>query len=365
MTFQSLPLFALALISVGVFWTLTERYRQDGVAAFTALALLLFAPATAAVMLASIVAVQQAMAWADRSGRKTAATAVTIVMLTAVFFVSRELERVFAVQWLMLGIAYSTMRHIHVLAEWRLGRIATPSLRDYCHYHLLLPVLMAGPIHRLPHFQRQCERRRWSAKEFFSGAERALLGFALVIVVGEYLIRGKIGTLLGPEEGRGLFKLWLASAIDWLYIYATFAGLTGIALGFCLMMGLRLEENFNRPWLARDLVQFWTRWHMTLSHWCRDYVYQPVAMWLKSPLIGIFCAMLVLGLWHGTSWYYVLWGPYQAIGIALSHGYARSNDPLRLGRLPEAVKAVLAPLAILAWVSSARPVIAAIIGVSP
>jgi alginate O-acetyltransferase complex protein AlgI len=171
--------------------------------------------------------------------------------------------------------------------------------------------------------------------------------------------------LLGPEEGRGLFKLWLASAIDWLYIYATFAGLTGIALGFCLMMGLRLEENFNRPWLARDLVQFWTRWHMTLSHWCRDYVYQPVAMWLKSPLIGIFCAMLVLGLWHGTSWYYVLWGPYQAIGIALSHGYARSNDPLRLGRLPEAVKAMLAPLAILAWVSSARPVIAAIIGVSP
>jgi alginate O-acetyltransferase complex protein AlgI len=100
---------------------------------------------------------------------------------------------------------------------------------------------------------------------------------------------------------------------------------------------------------------------MTLSLWCRDYVYAPTAVWFRSPLIGIFCAMTALGLWHETSLYYVIWGAYQAAGIALSHLYGRTGDPLRLARLPERFKAVLAPLAILAWLSSAQPVITAVI----
>src|SRR5208282_3330786 len=362
MTFETLPLIAMGLLAVAVFWCLPRKYGQDGVAAFTGLGLLVIATATAIIMLSNIVLVQQAMVRSEQIGWRTSVTAVAIASLVAVFFLSREQAAIFGVQWLIIGIAYSTLRHIHVLAEWRLGRIAAPTLGAYFRYHLLPPVLAAGPIHRLPHFERQCERRRWSTTEFFSGAERALLGFALAVIVGEYLIGGKVAALLGSEPHRGFLIGWLASAIDWLRVYATFVGLTDIALGLCLMMGLRLEENFNKPWRARDLVEFWIRWHITLSLWCRDYVYAPAAIWFKSPLIGIFCAMLVLGLWHETSFYYIIWGAYQAAGIALSHLYGRTGDPLRLTGIPERCKAVLAPLVILAWLSSARPVITAVIG---
>jgi hypothetical protein len=262
----------MGLLAVAVFWCLPRKYGQDGVAAFTGLGLLVIAPATAIVMLSNIVLVQQAMVRSEQIGWRTSVTAVAIASLVAVFFLSREQAAIFGVQWLIIGIAYSTLRHIHVLAEWRLGRIAAPTLGAYFRYHLLPPVLAAGPIHRLPHFERQCERRRWSTTEFFSGAERALLGFALAVIVGEYLIGGKVAALLGSEPHRGFLIVWLASAIDWLRVYATFVGLTDIALGLCLMMGLRLEENFNKPWRARDLVGFWIRWHITLSLWCRDLV---------------------------------------------------------------------------------------------
>lgn len=359
MTIEALPFFAVGLLSVAIFWCFPARYAQDGVAAFTGLSLFLIMPATAIVMLSSIVLVQQAIARFERSSWSTPVTAVAILSLVVVFFLSRAPGSAIGG---IVGIAYSTLRHIHVLAEWRLGRIAAPTLGAYFRYHMLPSVLVAGPIHRLPHFERQCERRRWNTKEFFSGAERALVGFALIVIVGEYLIGGKVRALLGPEPHRDFLIVWLDSAIDWLRIYATFVGLTDIALGLSLMIGLRLEENFNKPWRARNLVEFWARWHITLSLWCRDYVYTPVAIWFRSPLIGILCAMLALGLWHETSLYYVVWGAYQAGGIVLTHLYKRIGDPLRLARLPEHLKAIFLPLAILVWLSSARPVITSIVG---
>jgi alginate O-acetyltransferase complex protein AlgI len=306
--------------------------------------------------------VQQSRAWSERNGLGKTVTAIVLVSLVTVLLLSREIETVAGTRWVFVGLAYSTLRHLHVLAEWRFGRISAPGLGAYFRYHMLLPVLIAGPIHRLPHFERQCERRRRSAEEFFSGAERALVGIALVFVLGEYLVGVKIGQLIGDIPAPGFGVAWLASVADFIRTYFIFAGLTDIALGFCLMMGLRLEENFNKPWLARNLVEFWSRWHMTLSFWCRDYVYTPVAVWLRSPLMGIFCAMFALGLWHETSVYYILWGFYQAAGIALSHLLRRMKILAPGVVLPEALKATLQPLAVLAWVSSARPVITAIIG---
>ena len=362
MTLETLPFFVASLLAIAIFWFLPEKHRQNGVALFTALVLAVLAPATAAIMLISILLVQQAMTWSERNGWMNTITVLASGLLVALFLASRELATIFGIQLVLIGIAYATLRHIHVLAEWRFGRIAVPTLGAYFRYHLLLPVLLAGPIHRLPHFERQCERRRWSTTEFFSGAERLLVGCALIVVIGEYVIGTKVGSLMGAKPYHGFMMVWLASAIDWIHIYVVFAGLTDVALGLCLMMGLRLEENFNRPWLARNLVDFWTRWHMTLSHWCRDYVYAPAAIWFRSPLIGIFCAMLALGLWHETSLYYVMWGPYQALGVALSHLYGKAGDPLLLARLPRHLKAVLAPVSVLAWVSSAQPVITSLIG---
>jgi alginate O-acetyltransferase complex protein AlgI len=348
------------MIAVAAFWCLPRKYAQDGFAATTAFGLFLLFPFSAIWLVGSVFVVQQAIVLGNKTGRRGLVTGLAIVALGAAFLASRESEELFGASWTIVGIAYFTLRHIHVLIECYLERINAPTIRQYARYHLLMPVLFAGPIHRLPHFERQCERRRWSAEEFFSGAERALFGFALAVIGGEFL-GGAARELLGVSVNSGLGTLWIASMIDWVRLYAQFAGLTSIALGLCLMIGLRLEENFNQPWRARNLVDFWSRWHMTLSFWCRDYVYFPVAASLRSPVAGVFCAMLVLGLWHESSWNYLFWAVYQAIGIVVSQIYLAVRDRLGVPKFPELVSAVVAPLAVLGWLASAKPVIARLV----
>ena len=203
--------------------------------------------------------------------------------------------------------------------------IPPPTLRRYARYHLFAPVLIAGPIHRLPNFERTLERRRWDAKEFYSGAERALVGAFLAFFVAEYLYAQLLQELAPFNLDQNFSGRIVQSAIDWVFLYIAFSGLTDLALGLSAMMGLKLEENFNRPYLARDLIDFWQRWHMTLSHWCRDYIYVLITSRFRSPVLGIFSAMVILGIWHETSIYYLLWAFWQALGIVLVHVLYRQS----------------------------------------
>jgi alginate O-acetyltransferase complex protein AlgI len=357
-------LFA-GLACVAVFWSLPRQHAQSGVAAVTLLLLFILYPGTALYLVASILAVHRLMLWCDRRDRRGGrgvAALVASVALGAALLVLRGRPGDLIDALPLLGAAYFTLRHIHVLAEWAWERLDPPSLTSLLHYHLMLPVLISGPIHRLPHFTRACQRRRWSAEEFFTGAERILLGVGLVAVVGDFILGWRLEVLVAHLSPGPMARLWMNSAIEWIRIYVYFSGYTDIALGLCLMMGLKLEENFNQPWRARSLVEFWTRWHMTLSHWCRDYIYVPVAAATRSPLAGVAVALLVLGIWHEASPYYVGWAIWQTAGIVLTHAYGRLGDPLRIGRWPKAVVAVVAPAAILAWLSGARPAITLLLG---
>ena len=147
---------------------------------------------------------------------------------------------------------------------------------------------------------------------------------------------------------------WARSAIEWGALYFTFAGFTAIALGTSLMIGLQLEENFDRPWAATNLIDFWMRWHMTLTRWCRDYVFRPVTALTRSALAGLVMAMLAIGLWHEFSFYYVAWSAWQVLGIVLTRTGIRR---LPLARIPGAVRVVLGPISVLGWLSLASPVI--------
>ncbi|WP_282608484.1 MBOAT family O-acyltransferase [Pelagibius sp. Alg239-R121] len=348
-----------SLLSVGALWAVPRAMAQNASAAITAGVLALVAPAAALWLLGSVAVIPLLMRLGELAGRRGAVVIFCSALLATLLIASREIEGVAGQPIALVGGAYFTLRHVHVLMEWWLGRLSIPSIAAYARYHLFLPVLMVGPIHRLPHFERQCARRRWSADEFFSGAERALFGLALAVVVGGYL-HARLIDLLKAHELFALspfLESWIFSALDWVRIYITFSGFTDLALGLSLMMGLRLEENFDRPWRARNLIEFWTRWHMTLSHWCRDYVYVPIAASFRAPVIGVFAAMLVLGLWHETSAYYILWAFWQALGIVLTQLYLNREDPLRLQRLPALAKSVFGPLAVLIWLSGARPVL--------
>ena len=316
-----LILILAALLSVGLVWIDPRGWGQDAVAGVTLATLVAIAPLAALWLCATTLGSALIMRFC--SGQRALAAGLWSVALAGLLLLLRDLDAIFGVYALWLGAAYFTLRQIHVVMDWWLARQPAPTLRQLARYHLLAPVLFAGPIHRIAHFERTLARRCWDAGMFFNGAERALFGAVLAFVVGEFMY-AQVLQALAPFALKTYFLGLLAhSAMDWVVLYIAFSGLTDLALGLAAMMGLKLEENFRRPYAAKDLIDFWQRWHMTLTHWCRDYIYIPVASGLRSPVLGVIAAMLVIGLWHETSAYYVLWAIWQALGIILTHRFVR------------------------------------------
>lgn len=278
-------------------------------------------------------------------------TFFSLVSITFAFLILREFD------WLTsLGAAYFTLRIIHVIVDTRFNVYDPPALRDLVTYMLYPPTFLVGPIHRYPNFKRQIERRRVSPDGIANGAERVLVGLFMTIFIGGYLLQRifKSATQSSFDPGSFAFE-WMMSAIGWVDLYFVFAGLSSVAVGCSLIVGIKIEENFNAPYRARDLVDFWSRWHMSLTSWCRDYVYKPLASFTRMPVLGVLFAMLVLGLWHETSYFYVGWSIWQAGGIVLS----RFLKPV-YAHLPNAIDIAISPILILGWLSLANPVVTAL-----
>lgn len=358
MTADTLYLLLAALLAVPLCWLLPTALRDDGVAVYTLVVLASLSLITAAWLLLSSALTVLAVARARQSARPGVIYALTGGLLLLGLLVPRELE-----QWQLVGVAYFTLRNLHVLLDSWMGKSGTPpNLREMMHYQFFLPVIVIGPIHRMPEFLRNLRMRRLDGATLAAGAERALLGFAMASILGSGVMGS--GDVRGLSTAAGLHPFlrdWIASALDWVQLYFVFAGLSGFAVGVSLMMGLRIEENFNRPYLSRSLQDFWTRWHISLSLWCRDYVFYPVMAATRSPVLGLLAAMLCIGLWHETSVYYLLWSLWQVIGIILNRVLIGAMASRGLA-LPGRVAAVAVPVAILVWLSLAKPVIGVLLG---
>lgn len=305
----------LSLAVVPVFWLLPRGWGEYAVAAFTLCVVAYLSPVSAAWLGGTTLLTPILMRIGERLDRRGVVTAGWTAVLVAMLFGFREVG---TLVW--IGGAYFTLRHIHVLMDWWMGRLPLPEMRAYIRYQLFLPVILAGPIHRFQNFSRECARRRWAPELLFRGAERTLWGFWVYVVAAIWLI-GQVEAILPAPSSGGVTAFladWLRSAVGWVELYLGFSGLTSIAIGLGLMLGIKVEENFDRPWAAANLVEFWSRWHMTLSHWCRDYVFQAVTALTRLPLVGLVAAMLAMGLWHETSAYYVCWAIWQAAGIAIA-----------------------------------------------
>lgn len=291
--------------------------------------------------------VSAAAAFGDRTGRKDTATIVVAAVASAALLSLREVDTI-----TLIGAAYFTLRNLHVMFDWWMGRYPMPPVTALLQYNLFPPTMVTGPIHRFPNFQREWQRRRASACDMAAGAERALLGLATAVILGMWMMNEAALPLHKAWTVNPTFRLqWALSAADWIELYLVFSGLSSVAIGLSLMMGIRIEENFDRPFRSANLVEFWSRWHMTLSLWCRDYVYQPIASATRSPVAGVVAAMIVLGLWHETSAYYIIWALWQATGIIGSRVLA----PL-YPALPKRLERVVTPCLMLGWLSLSKPV---------
>lgn len=349
MTGASTYLMLCSLLAVALVWLLPRERGLDAVAVLTLAAIAFISPASAlwlaGTTMVTVLTIRHFKADRYRGAVVLAHSALFVVLL----FATREASALF---W--IGGAYFTLRHIHVLVDWWMGHLAVPTTREYIRYSLFLPVIMAGPIHRLENFQRQARRQRLSAGNFFNGAERALFGLAQAVIISSWALRRLRNSSKGyTEDWPRFLQQWVECGFDWLQMYFSFAGLTSLALGLALMMGLKLEENFNRPWAATSLIDFWSRWHMTLSGWCRDYVFHPVTALTRLPIVGLLAAMLAMGLWHDNSAYYVLWAVWQSLGIYLTHLAQR----LPAGLLPTAAIRILGTFSVIAWLSLTKPVV--------
>lgn len=225
----------------------------------------------------------------------------------------------------LLGLAFYMLRVIHLLLESYKGTTGPVHWRQLIAWLWFLPTLQVGPIHRFTPFQRDLARRRWDPQVFVSGLQRMLFGYAKVVILGTYLVDNKWMSWvdsLNPESWLFHYASLLGYGAS---LYVKFAGYSDIAIGFALLLGFRVMENFNAPFIALDIMDFWRRWHISLSSWCREYVYMPVISMTRSPFFAALGSMLVLGIWHELSWRYLLWGAWHGIGIACCHAWRKTR----------------------------------------
>ena len=235
-----------------------------------------------------------------------------------------------------LGISYVTFRAVQVLLEIHDGLIKDISFFDFTYFILFFPTLSSGPIDRSRRFSGDLHREQ-SGKQYLEtlgeGIYKLLIGIGYKFVIGYCIDSYWLKHI--PHHHTFLNTVNYMYAYSF-YLFFDFAGYSLIAIGASYILGVITPENFNRPFLSRDFKDFWQRWHMSLSFWFRDFIYTRFVMaalkkkWFKSKYtasyIGYFITFGLMGLWHGTQYFYLLYGLYHGTLIVLTDLYQRKSN---------------------------------------
>ncbi len=224
-----------------------------------------------------------------------------------------------------LGFSYIAFRFLHTLRDRQTGRLPAVSLGEYVVFIIFFPALTAGPIDRIERFIKDLRSPApLVAEDLGTAGKRLAVGMFKKFVVAD-------GLALIALNATNATQVRLAGW-GWIILYAyafqiffDFSGYTDIAIGLGRLMGFKLPENFNAPYLKPNLTQFWNNWHMTLTQWFRAYFFNPLTRSLRSGkkklpiwtviLITQLATMVLIGLWHGMTWNFVLWGLWHGLGM--------------------------------------------------
>ena len=250
---------------------------------------------------------------------------------------------------LPLGISFYTFQILsYVLDVYKRKTPVQKSLLNLATYIVLFPQLVAGPIVRYDQVQSELRERRETLDGFIAGAKRFALGLGKKVILANAMAAIADPILDAPVLPGG--TAWLAAVAYALQIYFDFSGYSDMAIGMGRFFGFHFAENFNYPYLAESITDFWRRWHISLSTWFRDYVYFPLGGSRCSRGRNIFNLLLVwmlTGLWHGASWNFVCWGLYYGLLLTLEK-YALHRA---LEKVPSVIRRVLTLLLVLlGWV---------------
>ena len=236
---------------------------------------------------------------------------------------------------LPLGLSYYSFRIIHYALETYKKLIPKHTIIDYLNYLFFLPTILIGPINRFQPFLKDKKKRRWDNLMFSQGLERIIYGLVKIVFLGNYLLSSRLNNYILEISSD---KIWLATYLKMIKFFANayiqFAGFSDIAIGLSLLFGFKITENFNYPFLATNIADFWRKWHISLSEWCRDYVYYPFLAITRNGKISIILSMIILGAWHEISLRYIFWGILHAIAINIWYKYDGCKFQKKLHKYP-------------------------------
>ncbi len=254
---------------------------------------------------------------------KTQSILVIILIVSGVLVVYKIATTVHASKYIMpLGLSFYSFRIIHYVFEGYKQKLPKHTFRDYLTYLFFLPTFIVGPIHRFQPFYDDLKKRDIKNLNISYGLERILYGYAKIIIIAAYLIEIKfLDYIQHIKTTNHYLYIYLSPFAYWFNLYFQFSGYSDIAIGFSRLMGFKIMENFNYPFLAKNISEFWQRWHISLSTWIKDYVYIPLVSLTRKPFLSILVSLVIFGLWHEFSFNYIVWGMYHALGIAIWHKF--------------------------------------------
>ena len=223
---------------------------------------------------------------------------------------------------LPIGISFFTFHHLsYVVDVYRHSRHAQKSPVQFVTYIAMFPQLIAGPIVRYHEIADQlADTKRDRLSDFVDGFPRFALGLSKKVIVADTVSPIANAAFITDPSSLTTGTAWIGALAYTVQIYFDFSGYSDMAIGLAQMFGLRLPENFNRPYSAHSITDFWRRWHMSLSRWFRDYVYIPLggnrngtAQTYRNLLI----VFVLTGFWHGAAWTFLVWGLYHGSWLVI------------------------------------------------
>ena len=219
---------------------------------------------------------------------------------------------------LPIGISFYTFQAMsYVIDVWKKVVPAQKNIINVGLYVSLFPQLVAGPIVRYTDIEKQIYKRSLSPEKWGGGIERFIIGFSKkVLLADSFSVIADKAFLLNSENTMGFLFAWIGAIAYSLQIYYDFSGYSDMAIGLGKMLGFTFLENFNYPYMASSITDFWRRWHISLSSWFRDYVYIPLGgnrVSILKFIRNIFVVWFLTGFWHGASWNFIIWGLYFGV----------------------------------------------------
>lgn len=331
--------------TVSVYWIAPARWRLLVLVLVTLAFLLVYSP-TSAVVLILFSAISYIPTRSSVSGIRAVLVAGTLLGVLVYYKLKVYIatsEDLVGTVGIPLGLSYYTFRCLHYVFERYRETLPPPGFRDYLSYMFFLPTMLVGPINRGPAFFEDIRLRAWSGTDLTVGMERILYGYAKITILSGLLVNrlleGYLASLPPSQEAWSTYLWVVARGLD---LYFLFAGYSDIAIGFGRLMGFRIMENFRWPYLQPNISDFWRAWHISLSSWCRDYVYLPVLGVTRNPYLATLASFVAIGLWHELSFRYLWWGLWHGVGILI---WRRFHDLRRRGSIPRAQTPVIRRLA--------------------